>query len=60
MENINLLRGAILIALIIGFVAIVLWAWSKKRKPDFEEAARMPLEEDEKTADAEPRRNDKE
>ena len=44
--DLNVLRGALLIALIIGFVGIVVWAWSKKRKPEFDRAARLPLEED--------------
>ena len=44
--DLNVLRGALLIALIIGFVGIFIWAWSKKRKPEFERAARLPLEED--------------
>ena len=44
--DLNVLRGALLIALIIGFVGIFIWAWSKKRKPEFEQAARLPLEED--------------
>ena len=30
----------------IIFIAIVVWAWSGKRKRSFDEAARMPLEED--------------
>jgi len=28
------------------FIGIVLWAWSGKRREDFEAAARVPLEED--------------
>lgn len=44
--DINLIRGAILISLILAFVAIWAWAWSKKRKPDFDRASRLPLEED--------------
>ncbi|MBI4695155.1 MAG: CcoQ/FixQ family Cbb3-type cytochrome c oxidase assembly chaperone [Gammaproteobacteria bacterium] len=28
------------------FVVIVLWAWSSRRKQDFDEAARLPLEAD--------------
>jgi len=39
-------RGAILIAMFVGFIGMWIWAWSKKRKPDFDEAARLPLEED--------------
>ena len=33
-------------ALLAVFAAIVAWAWSGRRKRDFEEAARLPLEED--------------
>lgn len=28
------------------FVGIVVWAWSRRAQPGFEEAARMPLEDD--------------
>ena len=44
--DLNMLRGALLIGLIIGFVGIFVWAWSRKRKPEFDRAARLPLEED--------------
>ena len=44
--DINLLRGAALILLIIAFLGIWAWAWSKKRKPEFDAASRLPLEED--------------
>lgn len=44
--DINLLRGILLVLLIIGFLGLVAWAWSRNRKPDFEQAARLPLEED--------------
>ncbi len=30
----------------VFFVGIVLWAWSGKRKQEFDEMARMPLEDD--------------
>ncbi|MDX1431498.1 MAG: cbb3-type cytochrome c oxidase subunit 3 [Gammaproteobacteria bacterium] len=33
--------------LLIVFIGIIAWAWSGKRKRDFEQAARIPLEEDE-------------
>jgi cytochrome c oxidase cbb3-type subunit IV len=29
-----------------AFLAVVAWAWSSRRKADFESAANMPLEED--------------
>jgi cytochrome c oxidase cbb3-type subunit 4 len=44
--DINLVRGAVLLLLILGFMGIWAWAWSKKRKPTFDEASRLPLEED--------------
>ena len=40
------IRAAALIILIIGFLGMWAWAWSKKRKPEFDRAARLPLEED--------------
>ena len=46
MMEMNFVRGALLIGLIIGFAGIWIWAWSRKRKPEFDQAARMPLEED--------------
>jgi cytochrome c oxidase cbb3-type subunit 4 len=39
-------RGAVTIFLFTGFIGMWIWAWSKKRKPEFDEAARLPLEED--------------
>ena len=39
-------RGLILVAMIIGFLGMWAWAWSKKRKPEFDRAAQLPLEED--------------
>ena len=34
------------IAVFVVFIGIVIWAWSSKRKRAFDEAARIPLEED--------------
>jgi cytochrome c oxidase cbb3-type subunit 4 len=33
-------------ALLVIFVGIVIWAWSGKRKGDFDEAAHIPLDDD--------------
>ena len=44
--DINFLRGAVLILLIIAFLGIWAWAWSRKRKPEFHAASMLPLEED--------------
>ncbi len=43
----NLLRGILLLVLMFGFLGIWAWAWSSKRKKTFEDASRLPLEEDE-------------
>ncbi len=32
--------------LFVLFLAITVWAWSARRKADFDEAARLPLEDD--------------
>ena len=40
------LHGLWTAALLVVFAAIVAWAWSGRRKRDFDEAARLPLEED--------------
>jgi cytochrome c oxidase cbb3-type subunit 4 len=34
------------VALLVLFIGIWAWAWSGKRKPGFEAAARLPLEDD--------------
>ncbi len=33
--------------LLISFLTGVVWAWSAKRKPQFDAAARLPLEDNE-------------
>jgi cytochrome c oxidase cbb3-type subunit 4 len=40
----------------VFFVAVVIWAWSGRRKKDFDEAARMALD-DEKAPTEEQRRD---
>jgi cytochrome c oxidase cbb3-type subunit 4 len=44
--DINVLRGAILLVLIFSFIGLWIWAWSRKRQATFEEASKLPLEED--------------
>ena len=45
------------IVLLIAFLAIVAWAWSKKRKKSFDEAAHLPLTQ-EKRRNAEEDKNE--
>jgi cytochrome c oxidase cbb3-type subunit 4 len=44
--DINVLRAAVLILLIIAFLGIWAWAWSKHRTSEFQAASMLPLEED--------------
>lgn len=44
--DINTLRGIETAILLVLFIGLVIWVYSKKRKATFDEAARMPLEED--------------
>ena len=44
--DIGTVRGLITLALFVAFVALVFWAFSKRRKAEFDKLARMPLEDD--------------
>jgi cytochrome c oxidase cbb3-type subunit 4 len=44
--NIGTFRGIVTAILLGLFVWLVVWAWSKARRPKFDAAARLPLEED--------------
>ena len=50
MDFINDMRVAITVASFLVFIGIVIWAWSGQRKRKFDEAARLPLEEDDPPA----------
>jgi cytochrome c oxidase cbb3-type subunit IV len=40
------LRGIVTAVLLGLFVWLVIWAWSKARRPAFDAAARIPLEDE--------------
>ena len=44
--DLNTIRAGITVAAFITFLGIVAWAWSSRRRADFEAAARLPLDED--------------
>jgi cytochrome c oxidase cbb3-type subunit 4 len=44
--DINLLREIATVASFLGFVGICAWAWSRSRRNGFEEAGRIPFEQD--------------
>ncbi len=45
--DINDLRGLATVFAFIAFISVCLWAYSKKRKPGFDEAANLPFADDE-------------
>jgi cytochrome c oxidase cbb3-type subunit IV len=43
--DINDIRSIVTVLAFLSFIGIVLWAWSGKRKPGFEEAAYIPFDD---------------
>ncbi|MEW4982206.1 MAG: cbb3-type cytochrome c oxidase subunit 3 [Cycloclasticus sp.] len=50
MLDLNTLRSIFTLLLFVLFVAIWVWAWSKDRKKEFEDAANMPFQGDDISA----------
>ena len=46
MMDINDFRGFLTAVLLFSFIGLCIWAWSSRRKADFNAAAALPLEED--------------
>ena len=44
--DIGTFRGLLTVVLMLLFIGLVLWAFSRRRKEDFDRAARLPLDED--------------
>ena len=44
-------RGVFTIIMFVLFIGICLWAWSSRRKADFDEAAQLPLDDEPPAAD---------
>ena len=44
--DINTLRGIATIVVMATFFGICVWAWSSKRRKDFDEAANLPFADD--------------
>ena len=57
--DINELRGLSTVLMMIAFIGLVFWAYSGKRKTEFDEAAQLPFA-DEKIDDNYARPGDKE
>jgi cytochrome c oxidase cbb3-type subunit 4 len=45
--DINIMRAAVTVIGLVLFLALVVWAWSRQRKTDFEAAARLPFADSE-------------
>ncbi len=50
--TIETFRGLVTGVLLVLFCWLTVWAWSKARKPHFDAAARLPLEDEPSTDDA--------
>ncbi|MDH3611660.1 MAG: cbb3-type cytochrome c oxidase subunit 3 [Gammaproteobacteria bacterium] len=44
--DINDLRGLLTAIILLAFIGLCIWAWSSRRKADFDASAALPLEED--------------
>lgn len=44
--NFGLLQGIWTIMVMVFFLGVVVWAWGKKRKKEFDDAAMIPFRED--------------
>ncbi|MGS5087521.1 cbb3-type cytochrome oxidase subunit 3 [Hydrogenophaga sp. A37] len=44
--DINDMRSIVTVVSFLAFVGIVVWAWSKRNQASFDEAARLPLQDD--------------
>ena len=44
--DVNTLRSIVTVAGLVCFLGIVWWAWSARNQADFEQAARLPFEQD--------------
>jgi cytochrome c oxidase cbb3-type subunit 4 len=45
-DTLNLLRAVSTGLAMAAFLGIIAWAWSHRRRNEFEQAAQLPLEED--------------
>jgi cytochrome c oxidase cbb3-type subunit 4 len=46
--DIDVVRGVLTAALFALFIVLCVWAWSDKRRADFERAARLPFDHDDR------------
>ena len=44
----SLMQSIWTLVVLVLFIGIVIWAWSSKRKKEFDEAANIPFDEDDR------------
>lgn len=54
MMDAGLLRGLYTVVMFVAFIGVVWWAWSARRKDDFDKAANLPLEKDKSREETDP------
>ncbi len=57
--NIPMFHSIWTVAVLVIFIGIVFWAYSKRRHSDFEEAANLPLEDDQPVIRTDPKAEQK-
>lgn len=48
--DINTIRGLSTLVVLVAFLSLLFWAYSSKRKGDFDEAASLPFADDSETS----------
>lgn len=48
--DINIFRGVMTLIVMLLFIGLCIWIYSKKRKPIYDNAARMALDEDDRAS----------
>ena len=49
--DVSIVQSVWTLVVLVLFVGIVIWAWSGKRKQEFDEAANIPFHEDDASAE---------
>jgi len=49
--DINDLRSIVTLLLFVAFIGIVAWAWSRRNKKRFDEAANLPFADEDRSKD---------
>jgi cytochrome c oxidase cbb3-type subunit 4 len=48
--DLDILRVFVTVTLFVLFIALCVWAWSDRRRADFEAAARLPFDADDEAS----------